>query len=67
VSTLKVSERIDTQVRSSRLLDGSLVYLGNHYRDNGGNDLSIYRPGSQTPLSQWSESGSGYVDWIIIP
>jgi hypothetical protein len=66
-ATLKTIGHIDAQASSSRLMDGSLVYLTSHFRDGSGYAMGIYRPDLLTPISLWNEPGSGYSAWVIIP
>jgi hypothetical protein len=63
--TRKVVQRVSGTAYPSHLLDGSPAWLVTDQSGGVTTELKFYRPGEQRERSKIS--GSGYVDWVMIP
>ncbi len=67
VQTYKITGRVNDYLLPSRLLDGSLAWLGTNWQYSGPSTMSIYRSGTQPPMSVVDKSETSESFWIPIP
>jgi hypothetical protein len=65
IAEMKVVQRVSGTAYPSHLVDGSPAWLAFDQFGGVKTILTLYRPGDTNPRSQ--VSGSGYVDWVVIP
>jgi hypothetical protein len=65
--TWQVAQRLEGDIQSTRLLDGSLAWLSSNPQANGGYQLAMYAPGAPAPHAQWSEPVNRFIEWVQIP
>ncbi len=66
-NTYKITGRILDYLVPSRLLDGSLAWLGTNWQVSGPSRMSIYRSGDQKSTSKLDSSNTSDSFWIPIP
>ncbi len=66
-NTYKITGRIYDDLMPSRLLDGSLAWLGTNWQNSGPSRMSIYRSGAQNSTSKLDSSDTSDSFWIPIP
>ncbi len=67
VQTYRITGRVNDYLLPSRLLDGSLAWLGTDWQYSGPSQMNIYRSGDQSPTSILDKSQTSESVWIPVP